>query len=205
VSAARRQSADERAPCVLHATTSGTREASAGDSHPPPGDATVPNARAVRGADYRIATTTSASTGDTDSTELADQQERPLVGRGRLFCHILDAEELLRPSRVPDEGAGLLSRRVTLHCRAGDAPELRGTRGGGLAAGQPAIELGHSVQAGRGRDHRCGPRVDRLNDLRGVDPLQIDRRDPEVGVSELALDHDQRYALVRHLDSVGMT
>jgi hypothetical protein len=33
VSAARRQSADERAPCVSHATTSGTREVSAGDSH----------------------------------------------------------------------------------------------------------------------------------------------------------------------------
>lgn len=68
----------------------------------------MPNARAVRGADYRIATTASASKGDTDSAELADQQERPLVGRRRLLCH-MDAEELLRPSRVPDEGADLLS------------------------------------------------------------------------------------------------
>ncbi len=32
-----------------------------------------------------------------------DQRERPLVGRRRLLCH-LDANELVRPSRVPDKG-----------------------------------------------------------------------------------------------------
>ena len=33
-----------------------------------------------------------------------------------------------------------------------------------------------------------------------VDPLQIDRGDPEIGVPELALDHVQRHSLARHLD-----
>jgi hypothetical protein len=35
-------------------------------------------------------------------------------------------------------------------------------------------------------------------------PLQIDRGDPEVAVSELALDDDQRHALTGHLDRVGV-
>jgi hypothetical protein len=44
--------------------------------------------------------------------------------------------------------------------------------------------------------------VDRFDDLGVVDALQIDRRDPEVAMSELALDHDQRHALAGHLDRV---
>ena len=115
---------------------------------------------------------------------------RPLTPGPRCVCRDSDRPALL--VRVHPDGGGL-------------RPPLRGNRGRGLAAGQPAIELRHGVQAGRGRDDRCGPRVDRLNDLRAVDPLQIDRRDPKLGVSELALDHDQRYAFVRHLDSVSMT
>ena len=36
-------------------------------------------------------------------------------------------------------------------------------------------------------------------------PAQIDGRDAEVAVSELALDDDQRYAFARHLDGVGVS
>jgi len=46
--------------------------------------------------------------------------------------------------------------------------------------------------------------MDGVDDLGAVDPLQIDRRHPEVRVPELALDDHQRHALARHLDSVSM-
>jgi len=35
-------------------------------------------------------------------------------------------------------------------------------------------------------------------------PLEVDRGDAEVAVAELALDDDERHALVRHLDGVGV-
>jgi hypothetical protein len=43
-----------------------------------------------------------------------------------------------------------------------------------------------------------------VDDLRAVDPLQVDRGDREVRVSELTLDHDQGDALVGHLDCMGV-
>ena len=46
--------------------------------------------------------------------------------------------------------------------------------------------------------------MDGADDLRAVDALQVDARDPEVRVPELALDHNKRDALVRHLDRVRM-
>jgi len=46
--------------------------------------------------------------------------------------------------------------------------------------------------------------VDCVDDLAAVDALKVDARDAEVGVSELSLDHDERDALVRHLDRVGV-
>jgi hypothetical protein len=46
--------------------------------------------------------------------------------------------------------------------------------------------------------------VDGVDDLRVVDALQVDRGDSEVGVSELALDHDDRDALASHLHGVSM-
>jgi hypothetical protein len=55
------------------------------------------------------------------------------------------------------------------------------------------------------RDHGCCSAVDRVDDLGVVDALEVDRRDAEVGVSELALDHDQRDAFVSHLDRVSVT
>jgi hypothetical protein len=46
--------------------------------------------------------------------------------------------------------------------------------------------------------------VDGVDDFGVVDALQIDARDPEVGVPELALDDDQRHPLVGHLHGVGV-
>jgi hypothetical protein len=43
-----------------------------------------------------------------------------------------------------------------------------------------------------------------VDDLGVVDALQIDRGDAEVGVPELPLDDDQRHALVRHLNGMGI-
>jgi hypothetical protein len=44
--------------------------------------------------------------------------------------------------------------------------------------------------------------VDRVDDLGVVDALEVDGRDPEVGVAELALDDDQRHTLAGHRDGV---
>jgi hypothetical protein len=46
--------------------------------------------------------------------------------------------------------------------------------------------------------------VDGVDDLGAVDALEVDRGDAEVGVSELALDDDQRDTFARHLDGVGV-
>jgi hypothetical protein len=48
--------------------------------------------------------------------------------------------------------------------------------------------LSRLAQTGACRDHRCPAGMDGVNDLGGVDPLEVDGRDTEVGVSELALD-----------------
>jgi hypothetical protein len=44
--------------------------------------------------------------------------------------------------------------------------------------------------------------VNGLDDLAGVDGLEVDAGDAKVGVPELSLDDDERDALVRHLDRV---
>jgi hypothetical protein len=46
--------------------------------------------------------------------------------------------------------------------------------------------------------------VDGVDDLGVIDSLQMDRGDPKVRVAELALDHDQRHTLARHLNRVRM-
>jgi hypothetical protein len=43
-----------------------------------------------------------------------------------------------------------------------------------------------------------------VDDLRGIDALEIRAGDAEVGVSELALDDRQRYSFSGELDCVGM-
>jgi hypothetical protein len=43
-----------------------------------------------------------------------------------------------------------------------------------------------------------------LDDLPAVDALEVDGRDAEVAVAELALDDDQRHAFASHLDGMGV-
>ena len=43
-----------------------------------------------------------------------------------------------------------------------------------------------------------------LDDLSVVDALEIDRRDAEIAMSELALDNDQRNAFAGQLDGVSV-
>jgi hypothetical protein len=64
------------------------------------------------------------------------------------------------------------------------------------------VELESGAQTGGGRDHRRSSGVDGVDHLRVVDPLEIYRRDPKMGMPELALDDRQRDPFVRHLDSV---
>jgi hypothetical protein len=54
------------------------------------------------------------------------------------------------------------------------------------------------------RDHRLAARVDGLDDLGVVDPLQVHGRDTEIAVAQLALDDDQGHAVARELDRVGV-
>jgi hypothetical protein len=58
------------------------------------------------------------------------------------------------------------------------------------------------LQTGGGPDHRRSSRVDGVDDLRVIDPLQVDRGDPEMGMPKLALDDRQGDPFVRHLDRV---
>jgi hypothetical protein len=53
-----------------------------------------------------------------------------------------------------------------------------------------------------GGDHRFGSLVDGLDDLGIVDSTQVSGRNREIRVTELALDHDQRDPLPRHLNGV---
>ena len=46
--------------------------------------------------------------------------------------------------------------------------------------------------------------MDGVDDLGAIDALQVNRRDPEMGMPQLALDNDQRDALVSHLDGVSV-
>jgi hypothetical protein len=41
--------------------------------------------------------------------------------------------------------------------------------------------------------------------FRVVEPAQVDRRDREVSVAQLALDDEQRHASARHLDRVSVS
>jgi GrpB-like predicted nucleotidyltransferase (UPF0157 family) len=81
----------------------------------------------------------------------------------------------------------------------------RSDRDTGLAAALRENERRRSSRPEADRDHWGATGVDGLDDLGVVDALQVDRRDPEVAVPELALDDDQRHAFVRELDGVGVT
>ena len=46
--------------------------------------------------------------------------------------------------------------------------------------------------------------MDGADDLAAIDALEVDAGDAKVGVSELALDDDERDAFVRHFDRVSV-
>jgi hypothetical protein len=78
-------------------------------------------------------------------------------------------------------------------------------KAGGSLNDRPArCWLEHPSKASGRRDHGGRPGVDGVDDLRAIDPLQVNGRDPEVRMPEMALDNDQRHALMRQLDSVRM-
>jgi hypothetical protein len=52
--------------------------------------------------------------------------------------------------------------------------------------------------------HRSTPRVDRADDLLGIDALQVNARRGHVRMPELTLDDGQRHPLARELDRVRM-
>jgi hypothetical protein len=55
------------------------------------------------------------------------------------------------------------------------------------------------------RDHRLAAGVHGVDDFGVVDALDVDRRDAEVAVAQLALDDDQRDALARQLNGMRVT
>ena len=91
-------------------------------------------------------------------------------------------------------------------------PAVGGRRGaprsasaGATASGRRHCHNGkHGQQFPRGApgDHRFGSLVHGLDDLGVVDSAQVAGCDREIGVTELALDHNQRDPLPRHLNSV---
>ena len=60
-------------------------------------------------------------------------------------------------------------------------------------------------QAGAGGHHGRSTVMDRVDNLAGIDSLEADRCDPEVCMSELALDDRWRDPFVCHLDRVRVT
>src|SRR4051812_44149318 len=75
-----------------------------------------------------------------------------------------------------------------------------GARGTGLAlCAMTALAWSTAAHDVDG-DHWRPPSVHRLDDLGVVDSLQVHRRDPEVAVAELPLDHHERYAFVGEFD-----
>ena len=82
------------------------------------------------------------------------------------------------------------------------APEMK--RGAGCADHVP---LWSSLwpQACARRDDWRSAVVDRVDGLACIYALEVDRRDPEVCMPELALDDRQRDPFVRHFDRVGVS
>lgn len=50
----------------------------------------------------------------------------------------------------------------------------RGKRAGGVVADPPASDLEHRSETGGGWDHGCWARVDGVDDLGAIDPVQVD-------------------------------
>jgi hypothetical protein len=61
------------------------------------------------------------------------------------------------------------------------------------------------VESGAGWEYWSGAVAGGIDDFAAIDALEVDRGDPEVGVSELALDDVERNAFAGHLDGMGVT
>jgi hypothetical protein len=66
------------------------------------------------------------------------------------------------------------------------------------------VRLANGHLRGRPRS-AVGTCSDAVNDLRAVDPLEVNAGHPQIAVPELPLDHDERHVLVRELDGVSMS
>src|SRR5918993_675847 len=86
----------------------------------------------------------------------------------------------------------------------GSGPAIPARAGGGPGAPFPPPVVALAPERAVYGDHRRAAGVDGVDDLGVVDALEIDRRDAEVAVAELALDDDERYAFASHLDGVGV-
>src|SRR3954452_24453547 len=75
-----------------------------------------------------------------------------------------------------------------------------GVRGAPAGSGGSVAAWERKFHAGR--DHWGPAGVDGLDDLLGIDALQMDRCHAEVAVPELALDYVQRHALAQQLECV---
>src|SRR4051794_39317018 len=102
------------------------------------------------------------------------------------------------PAYCPSAVPGASSRRP--------ACPFTGARGTGRDAHRPRTAMREArsraseTERGTDWDHRRVACVDGLDDLGVVDALEVDGGDAKVAVAELALDDDERHALVRHLD-----
>lgn len=56
----------------------------------------------------------------------------------------------------------------------------------------------------RSPESPADPVMDRVDDLSRVDSLEVDRRNPKVGMPELPLNNRQRDPFVGHLDRMSM-
>jgi hypothetical protein len=118
-----------------------------------------------------------------------------------------DEREGLTPIRATSAG---VCRHAGRRCGRDDARAKRCSfrLTAALSAGRRDCRLpcapgvSRPSQSRAGRQHRWPAGVDGADDLGVVDALQVDRRDAEVGVSELSLDDVERDAFARHLDGV---
>jgi hypothetical protein len=92
-------------------------------------------------------------------------------------------------------------------CRVGATNLLFASRGYGARSVGDAEPSRSRLDLSLDEDGRaCGnrrrwPSMHRADDVTAVDALKVDAGDPEVGVSQLPLNHHERNPLVRHLDS----
>jgi hypothetical protein len=100
----------------------------------------------------------------------------------------------VRASRVSDRRSVRVAR-----LRAGDGASRRS-----LMYRLRARRSAREPERVRGRDHGRWTLVDGVDDLEVVDPAQVRRGDPEIGVPQLPLDHQERDTLAGHLDRVGV-